>query len=256
LDYDGTLAPIVERPEDAAPSKELKEIVADLTSDPCNNVFIISGRDRKILETWMGHARVGLSAEHGCFLRNLAPVGTDNHSVKWHDLLKESGINVDWKEDVIKLFNEIKHKMPGSTIEDKEYAITFHYRNVADKDEHTKQELTDATDALVKKHASTLVFKKGRKSIEARVKGMTKGVVVKKILDMHGRENFGFILCMGDDVTDEDMFIELRDEKLSTPSITCSVSFKSKNSTAYLDKQADVMKLLRALADATKERKN
>jgi len=69
LDYDGTLTPIVKKPEDATPSKELIKLLHSLSADPHNNIYIISGRDRKFLQNWIGELHVGMSAEHGCFLK-------------------------------------------------------------------------------------------------------------------------------------------------------------------------------------------
>lgn len=114
LDYDGTLAPIVKKPEDAKPSEgtgswwwfgsklhiELLKLLRSLSSDKHNSICIlnsglfcfssilcmiglrcvvvwvfgdfidiISGRDRKCLQEWVGNLPIGLSAEHGAFLR-------------------------------------------------------------------------------------------------------------------------------------------------------------------------------------------
>lgn len=64
FDYDGTLTPIRQRPEDAVPSMEMLKAMEVLVSDPKNSVFVISGRDRGFLETWLGHIKgLGLSAE-------------------------------------------------------------------------------------------------------------------------------------------------------------------------------------------------
>ena len=70
FDYDGTLTPIVKDPNAAIPSDRVIRTLKALAADPRNNVWIISGRDASFLEDWMGHiTELGLSAEHGCFLR-------------------------------------------------------------------------------------------------------------------------------------------------------------------------------------------
>ena len=52
LDYDGTLAPFVKKPEDAVPSPRLLELLKEISSDEKNKVVINSGRNHQILEQW------------------------------------------------------------------------------------------------------------------------------------------------------------------------------------------------------------
>jgi trehalose 6-phosphate synthase/phosphatase len=83
LDYDGTLTPLVKHPKDAVPSKELLNLLKKLTSDPNNDVFIITGRDKNVMEEWLGHLPVGMACEHGCFWRY--PPRGDGITIKFID---------------------------------------------------------------------------------------------------------------------------------------------------------------------------
>lgn len=66
----GTLAPIVKIPSMATPSEATLEALEQLSADPKNLVYIISGRDGEFLEQHLGHLKnVGFSAEHGAFIR-------------------------------------------------------------------------------------------------------------------------------------------------------------------------------------------
>jgi trehalose 6-phosphate synthase/phosphatase len=69
LDYDGTLAPIVLRPEDAAPNPGLLDLLRSLAAESKNTVVIISGRDRWTLQSWLGEVGADLVAEHGAQIR-------------------------------------------------------------------------------------------------------------------------------------------------------------------------------------------
>src|SRR5271169_2418359 len=70
FDYDGTLTPIVKEPSAAVPTQKLLRTLRALAEDPKNAVWIISGRDQVFLEKHLGDIPgLGLSAEHGCFLR-------------------------------------------------------------------------------------------------------------------------------------------------------------------------------------------
>jgi trehalose 6-phosphate synthase/phosphatase len=64
LDYDGTLTPIKKTPGDAIPSTQLLDSLDCICRDPKNQVYVISGRDQKTLDEWLGHIpNLGLSAE-------------------------------------------------------------------------------------------------------------------------------------------------------------------------------------------------
>lgn len=96
FDYDGTLTPIVKDPSAATPSESLLKSLEVLAADPRNIVYIISGRDGAFLEEHLGHIpNLGMSAEHGCFLR--APGQS-----KWTSLTDE--LDMDWKKDVTRIF--------------------------------------------------------------------------------------------------------------------------------------------------------
>jgi hypothetical protein len=69
IDYDGTLTPIVKMPHLARPSEEILKILKALGSDKKNIVYVVSGRDRKFLEEYLSEIPIGLSGEHGSFLR-------------------------------------------------------------------------------------------------------------------------------------------------------------------------------------------
>ncbi|KAI8867126.1 hypothetical protein GQ42DRAFT_167882 [Ramicandelaber brevisporus] len=71
FDYDGTLTPIVSTPSAALPSPKMLAGLSALCQDPRNSVWIISGRDMEFLDQHITSAvpGIGVSAEHGCFLR-------------------------------------------------------------------------------------------------------------------------------------------------------------------------------------------
>src|SRR5256712_53166 len=60
LDYDGTLSPFKARPETAVPEKTLLAVLNALSEDPRNNLVIISGRNRSLLQNWFGSLDLGI----------------------------------------------------------------------------------------------------------------------------------------------------------------------------------------------------
>lgn len=69
LDYDGTLASLNTRPENAKPTPELIATLQKLVSDPANHVVVNSGRDHFTLEKWLGNLPIAMAAEHGAFYK-------------------------------------------------------------------------------------------------------------------------------------------------------------------------------------------
>jgi trehalose-phosphatase len=174
----------------------LLETLRKLTSDEKNNVFVVSGRDKDTLQQWLGSIpRIGLSAEHGCFVRT----ATD---ADWTNLAED--IDLSWKTEVKQVLEHFCERTPGSFIEDKKVSLVWHYR-LADQDFGIWQ-ANECRNLLEK---SILVnypidIIQGKKNLEIRPALMNKGEIAKAILNLYSKASF--IFCAGDDRTDEDMF--------------------------------------------------
>lgn len=108
FDYDGTLTPIVKDPQAAIPSDRVIRTLKTLAADPNNSVWIISGRDQAFLDEWMGHiTELGLSAEHGSFMRN-------PRSEDWENLTETT--DMSWQGEVIEVFQHYTDKTQGNSI--------------------------------------------------------------------------------------------------------------------------------------------
>lgn len=200
FDYDGTLTPIVENPAAAILSQEALRSIQTLVADPRNAVWIISGRDQSFLEQLFGHLNeIGLVAEHGSFLR---PPGSGG----WEDLTAK--VDMDWQEEVIRVFQRYTDLTPGSRIEMKRAAVVWHFRQ-ASQDYAVLQaaECKKDLESTLGKH-SPLEFINGKCVLEARSKFVNKGQTAQRLVD-EIRAASGkppdFVLCFGDDVTDEGM---------------------------------------------------
>lgn len=220
FDYDGTLTPIVKDPAAAIPSTKLLMIVDALTADPKNQFWIISGRDQAFLEKWWGKKNVGLSAEHGCFMKDVG-------SNEWYNLA--ATFDMSWQKVVEQVFTEYTEKTPGSNIERKKVALTWHYRRSdPELGSFQAEKCLKQLEETVGKDYDVEVMA-GKANIEVRPKFVNKGEIVKRlVLNVHGAKQKptavkldpdatppeklpDFMLCLGDDVTDEDMFNSLID---------------------------------------------
>lgn len=105
FDYDGTLTPIVKEPSAAVPTEKLLRTLKAFAGDPKNVVWIISGRDMDFLMQHLGDIEgLGLSAEHGCFLRY-------PHQTEWKNLTKD--LDMSWQKDVLDLFEFFTERTIG-----------------------------------------------------------------------------------------------------------------------------------------------
>ncbi|KAG7398060.1 threalose-6-phosphate phosphatase [Phytophthora boehmeriae] len=84
LDYDRTLTPQHSLLPLAAVGPNFKSLLDALSADKRNTVFIVSGRERKFLETWLNGIRVGVAAEDGFFYR----MNLSNTREQWKTMSK------------------------------------------------------------------------------------------------------------------------------------------------------------------------
>lgn len=191
LDYDGTLVSFTGRPEAARPDRELLMLLESLGNSTENTVIIISGRDRSILETWFGNCPVGLIAEHGAWLKC--------QNREWE---KISSLDNDWKGPVRNILSGYVDRAPGSFVEEKEYALAWHYRRCGPDLGNTRaMELRSDLEQM----SGDLVpsFIEGDKVIEIKNAEINKGIAASKWLK---DQEWDFVMAIGDDQTDEDLF--------------------------------------------------
>ena len=197
LDYDGTLAPFTRIPSMARPQPDLLHVLKLLTDDIKNEVTIISGRDADTLDNWLGKLPLHLVAEHGAFIKQ-----------KGSEWEQQSTILPDWKDQIRPILQLFVTRCAGSFIEEKRNTMVWHYRNThPDLGFLRSRELMNNLLQLTAN--SSLQVIDGNKVLEVRLTGFDKGITALKLIKA---EEPDFILCMGDDTTDEDMFKVLKDK--------------------------------------------
>jgi len=229
LDYDGTLAPIVDRPERARPSAAILEILSALVSDEKNDLVIISGRDRETLDVWLSDLPISFVAEHGAWIKE-RPGG------EWEMI---EPLNDDWKEDIYPIFDSFTDRTPGSLVEEKKFSLVWHYRNVTSELANNRvRELVDELTGLTAK--MNLQVLEGKKVVEVKNSGINKGRAAQRWL---GTDGYDFVMAAGDDWTDEDLFAVL-------PEDACSirVGLVATQAAYNLKRQKDIQELLGELA--------
>lgn len=194
LDYDGTLTGFKKNPNDAKPDEELHNLLYKLEEDPRNIITIISGRDRKSLETWFEGHKINLIVEHGVWIKK--------YGKEWKML---ANANDTWKPSIRPSLETFVDRTPGSFIEEKNYSLVWHYRkSEPEQGELRANELKDELTTMIANH--NLEILEGNKVIEVKSGGINKGMAAIQFLQ---NQSFDFILALGDDWTDEYMFREL-----------------------------------------------
>ncbi len=191
LDYDGTLTPLARYPRLAQPSESILEVLKNLSRDKRNTIVLISGRDRKTLQDWFHDLHIALVAEHGFWWKEAEG--------DWQ-MLKH--VSADWKGRLLPILEQYADRLPGALVEEKEHSIVWHYR--AADPEHARSLVAELTDHLVNFTANIDVqVLQGSKVVEVRPAGVNKGL---SALHWVSNNRHNFILAIGDDSTDEDLF--------------------------------------------------
>lgn len=235
-DYDGTLSPLESQPALASPAPYLKRCIQELSEDPRTTVIVMSGRGRHVMEQWFGDLPIGLAAEHGCFIRFPSQSGKNP---PWRLLCDgESREDAEWKNVIRPVMNFFLERTPGSSMEERECSMAWHYRDAATffgtwQAKEMCMHLSDVTSKL------PLDVWLGNRVVEVRWSGANKSTVVAEALRFiaskqrsdhsyrsgysfrgqkktYGRGNKGvdFVMCVGDDKSDEDMFKLLKAIKM------------------------------------------
>ncbi len=198
LDYDGTLVDIQPRPQDAAPTPALIRLLEDLSRLPDTTTAIVSGRSKADIDGWFGDIKgLGLAVEHGALIR-------EPDARHWE--LLRAGMDLSWKDRVRPVLEQFAASAPGSLIEDKDYALAWHYRLVdAEFGAWLANELVTTLENLLS--GTELGVIHGNRVVEVRYAWANKGEVAALMASRFKRKSF--VLALGDDRTDEDLFRRL-----------------------------------------------
>lgn len=231
LDFDGTLAPIVETPDKAELPDGIRDLLGEL-SHHCQ-VAIVSGRSLADIQNRVGLETVICVGNHG-FEISGPGVQFDNQCFP----------------DCRPVYQEIIHQVqglvdevPGIFIEDKGETISIHYRTVPEKQQARFERIFGK---IVKPYLQTKVIdiRRGKKVYEVRPPvEWDKGQAVQWLLREHRvalHNKTAVALYVGDDETDEDAF-----EVLQNTGVTVRVGFKRNSKAQYfVDDIAQVKELL------------
>ena len=229
LDYDGTLTPIVSRPELAVLSDDMRDVLKKIAKR--YPLAIISGRSLEDVKKLVDVENIYYAGNHGFEITN---------DVKL--------VNPD-AEKIKPVINEICRKMQkrlihikGSIVENKGLTASVHYRMVSNDDFIELEKIFDEVAASYVKDGKIRITK-GKKVFEIRPNiEWDKGKAVEFVIDAIGKK--GTPVYIGDDRTDEDAFTILKDKGIT---VLVSEKIKETNAEYYLRNVDEVKIFLEGL---------
>jgi trehalose 6-phosphate phosphatase len=194
LDYDGTLTPIVDRPEDALVADSMREAVRGLATR-CP-VCVVSGRDRQVVQRLMGVDDLVVAGSHGFDIWSPCSGTIERQEgAGFEDLLGR--VTARLREEV--------GSVDGALIEPKRSSVALHYRLVAEPE---RPRIAALVDTLLVEHPDELKVTPGKMVYEIQPKvDWDKGKAVLYLLEALGLDGDDVMpLYLGDDITDEHAF--------------------------------------------------
>ena len=257
FDYEGTLPSAYQNSEfvskGSPPSTEILNLLKGLTADKRNKVSIVAGKGPDQLKEWFGSVKdLGLAAEHG-FMYSVNRQGLD----KWKKIIKK--YDNEWIKNCSDIISPYLERCEGSFLDVKESSIVWQYTDCdLELGKQFVSAMSSELDNLIKKYNLKIVNGKGFMEIIAV--GVNKGYFVGyKIKEfIKNKKSLNFILCIGDDTSDEKMFHYLntkKDEikkyckKVKIYGIT--VGKKPSKAHYYVEKPKNVQELVSSLVKAS-----
>jgi trehalose 6-phosphate synthase/phosphatase len=208
----------------------LIDLLTKLSSDTSSDVVIISGRSAQNLQDWFGHLPVSLVAEHGASIK---AAGNRRWQVVEHT-------NTTWKKSIRPILDKYTALTPRARVETKPHSLVWHYR--AAPSYYAQKYAVIIKRALrrpLKDHGLELL--QGNKVIEIKNPQVAKGKAAERWL----KRTYDFVLAIGDDMTDEELF------KVLPPTAYSLKVGRGRTQALYrLGSHRDVLKLLQKLTKA------
>ncbi|XWS25267.1 hypothetical protein CRYUN_Cryun27aG0054600 [Craigia yunnanensis] len=244
LDYDGTLSPIVEDPDQAFMPREMRAAVRDVAR--YFPTAIVTGRCRDKVYSFVKLAGLYYAGSHGMDIKG--PSKTCKYKKGNQGVLFQPASEfLPMIDEVYKALLEKTKSIPGAKVENNKFCVSVHFRCV---DEKSWATLVEQVRSVLNDYPK-LKLTQGRKVLEIRptIK-WDKGRALEFLLEALGYANSNDVLpvYIGDDRTDEDAFKVLRDRGQGFGILVSKVP-KETNASYSLQDPSEVKEFLRRLVD-------
>ena len=197
IDLDGTMIPFAPTPHEARVDGDTAALLAALAATPGVSVGVISGRPRDLVEDLPPRfPAIAFAAEHGVWRCASGVWEAAQPAIPQLDEIEDS-------------LRSLANKHPGALVERKSCSVCLHWRRV-DAEHHDP--IAAAAEVIVDEWLEThsqLERLPVTEALEVRHRAAHKGTALSWLRSRapHG----ALVLALGDDITDEDMFVSLRE---------------------------------------------
>jgi trehalose-phosphatase len=196
LDVDGTLAPTVDRPADALVEPSVSQSLAGLLADRWG-VVLISGRPAAEVVRLVPLSGVRVYGSHG-----LEGPNVENGPASTRVSRRLQAI--------VAGLGSLVRQFPGARVEVKPFGVAFHDRGLSGRVLAAWRARVQSL--LLASDLEGLTVQTGRRVIELRPAHFHKGLAAREVLSALRPSGFdASLVALGDDTTDEDMFLEVRE---------------------------------------------
>jgi trehalose 6-phosphate synthase/phosphatase len=188
-------------PNTSSPSPEMIDILQKIALDPKNTIYLTSNHSPGQLDITAKSLpdQIGLIAENGCFAK-LA------NTTEWKVLFDIDRIH-SWRTGIRKVIEYFHERTEGSTIEENQCSLTFHYEKAIDQEvaAHQASELADQINSSRGSDAIRVVRDAGAVSVQPN--HVSKAAAASMILEQRSSQHFpGFVFVAGGARGDEALF--------------------------------------------------
>ncbi|XP_047150652.1 probable trehalose-phosphate phosphatase C [Vigna umbellata] len=234
LDYDGTLSPIVNDPDRAFMSEEMRATVHEVAS--YFPTAIISGRSRDKVQDFVKLNNLYYAGSHGMDIMAPSMPITSSAGEHIEIAINKSCTEVPFQpakkylpaiREILRILSDEVEEIKGAMVEDNGFCVSVHFRQVQEKDYGL---LEEKVKSVLEKHPQ-FCLTEGKKVMEIRPSiKWNKGNAVEYFLDTLGLSSCNDILpvYIGDDRTDEDAFKVIQSREQGYPIIVSSVPRETK----------------------------
>ena len=210
--------------------------MSELAALTNTDVYINTGRDRNTIGEWFKSIDVALVAEHGSWMKSQG-------KSEWRRIGEPTDLS--WQSEALPILEDYVSRTPGAQIEQKTSGIVWHYREAdAEIGEFQALDLTSHLEITLAGAPVEIIT--GSKIVEIRQYGTDKGRAFRNVSEANGP--YDFVLAIGDDRTDEDLFEAIGDE-----GFTVHVGPGGSSAASSLHSPASVRRLLGHLVNARKK---
>ncbi len=227
LDFDGTMAPICDKPSAASLPVECRSLLEDLASRPGVFISIVSGRAMEDIK-----AKIGI--EGICYIANH---GFEIFSERFQWMHPQAAARKRELKALCKDLSERLAGFEGAMVEDKGFTLSIHYRLLKDR---SVTELKEIVTGVAQNTDDRFKIAGGKKVVEIRpALDWDKGKAVMAVLDGLYRGKDALAIYIGDDRTDEDAFRQLK-----SAGITIKIGRQPTCAEFFMEDTAEVSRFL------------